>query len=46
MTRESATYLEVVFTLVVYCRWGWGWAGLLWDGVYHWPGRIKFKVDF
>ena len=24
MNTESATSLEVVFTLVVYCSWGWG----------------------
>ena len=35
MTRESATSLEVVFTLVVYCSWAGGWASLFWDGVYH-----------
>ena len=27
MTRESATSLEVVFTLVVYCPWDWGLGG-------------------
>ena len=27
MTRESATSLEVVLTLVVYCPWGWGLGG-------------------
>ena len=27
MTRESATSLEVVFTLLVYCTWGWGLDG-------------------
>ena len=27
MTRESATYLEVVSTLVVYCPWGLGLGG-------------------
>ena len=26
MTRESATFLEVAFTLVVYSSWGWGLA--------------------
>ena len=39
MNRESATSLEVVFTLVVYCSWARGWTGLLWDGVCHCPGR-------
>ena len=27
MTKESATSLEVVSTLVVYCPWGWGLGG-------------------
>ena len=33
MTRESATFLEVVSTLVVYCPWGWGlaWSALGWS---------------
>ena len=35
MTRESATSLEVVSTVVVYCPWGWGLAGAALDGVYH-----------
>ena len=27
MTRESATSLQVVSTLAVYCPWGWGLSG-------------------
>ena len=27
MTRESATSLEMVFILVVYCSWGWELGG-------------------
>ena len=45
MTRESTASLEVVSTLVVCTTHGAGGCPvLLWNGVYHWSGRIK--VDF
>ena len=44
MTRESAASLEVVFTLVVSCSWGWG----LDESALGWsvPLARQVKVDF